>query len=133
MFIKGVVAGNSTTLMVESGSCTVLPRSFTPKSVKIKGNDSCIEMHSAPHCGSRNYVILRPGYPDLNDLFHYGMDNFFSVRSTKAVSLCGDFCDNGNITDVKEPPKENPGKGIVTAFDFVGYYGKMRILIVTHN
>lgn len=72
-------------------------------SIKIQGGyKPCIELHSSPDCGSDRYVILRPGYPKLNSLIHYGMHESDNVgtHSSKAVSLCGKFCNATNAATI---------------------------------
>ncbi len=104
------------------------------ESLKITGNESnaCVELHSDSSCGGE-FTQFRPGYPHLHDLWYWGLgqDAESTALHAAAVSKCGVFC-NKTIPDIKPYPrakanstnKTNPGRNIVTIYDFFGYYGK---------
>lgn len=53
--------------------------------------NSCIELHATSNCSNEEYIILRPGYPNLSDL---------SFKMARAVSVCGKLC---NVTIAPAP------------------------------
>lgn len=116
---------------MKPGDCLGVPRSFRSNAIKITGNDACVELHKAPHCGDPDYALLREDYPYLQSLNHYGMRGYSKGTEiyTRAVSLCGAFCDRKwKLKEVKDPPVESQGNGVVTIFDYNGFYGKINYM-----
>lgn len=116
-------------LHVKSGECLTVPDPFS-QSIEIFGNISCIELHKTSNCEDTNYAFLRPGYPELSNLFHHGLDEDaeFGSQTARGVSLCGSFCEKRkHFKEINDPPKDIPGEGFVTIFDHPGYYGKVAL------
>lgn len=75
----------------------------------LKAKDACFELHSTVDCSGGNYTIIRPDYPMLNNLFYDGMHLAAEVApyQVRAISLCGKFCKEMNITR-SEKRETNP-------------------------
>ncbi|OXA45022.1 hypothetical protein Fcan01_19957 [Folsomia candida] len=97
LYDKENYEGTNSTFSISGMQCVTIRRYVslpTWDSIKISGTatTTCVELHYDATCGGSS-VQLRPGYPNLHDLWHW---RFYPIRSfavfARSVSLCGNSC-----------------------------------------
>ncbi|XP_035711447.1 uncharacterized protein LOC118436895 [Folsomia candida] len=94
LFDNVVHSGAGTTYTISDMDCIKTPPLVTWGSIQMSGSptSSCVELHDDSSC-TGNSVQLRPGYPNLHNLWSWGFSDRedYAIRA-KSVSFCGHAC-----------------------------------------